>query len=324
MPIIMKKTVNGQPVKIRLTDGTLYSNLPIGFILPSFEDITPDGFLKMTDTLANRTVSRTTYKELFDWATARGLIGTGKPFGVGDGSTTFVIPDGKEIAFKGIGEYEGTVGNHVKTGGLANGEFIDDRLQTHQHQLNLVGSISYIGQSNVDGNYGNYKSGGATISNEVRANNITVGRKGDTTEVKSIGCHYYIKAKNIGVPADFITAMSEYTSYSTAEKFTGKYWIDGKPIYRKTVDCGTLPNATTKNVATGITNISNIISIKGIANTSDANTCVPIPYVSINSNDTSLNIACYYSNGNINLRTFIDMTVYTQSFVTIEYTKTTD
>ena len=56
MPLIMKKTINGQPVKIRLTDGTLYAGLPIGFILPSFESIALQGFLKMTDTLANCTV----------------------------------------------------------------------------------------------------------------------------------------------------------------------------------------------------------------------------------------------------------------------------
>ena len=30
--------------------------------------------------------------------------------------------------------------------------------------------------------------------------------------------------------------------YSTDEVKTNKVWIDGKPIYRKVVDCGALPN----------------------------------------------------------------------------------
>lgn len=223
MPLIMKKTVNGQPTKIRLTDGTLYADLPIGFIIPSFETEAPLGFLKLTDTLANRTVSRTTYKELFDWATERDLIGTGKPFGVGDGSTTFVIPDGKEIAFKGVGEYEGTVGAHVKSGGLANGEFLDDRLQNHTHTLaratNFVGGGQGTAVVNVTEGTENGESSG-----------IHTGyRSGATTEVKSLGCHYYIKAKNVGVPSDFISAVQEYFAVEevsgTTDEGNGTYTI---------------------------------------------------------------------------------------------------
>lgn len=41
------------------------------------------------------------------------------------------------------------------------------------------------------------------------------------------------------------------TEYSTTEKVVGK-WIDGKPLYRKVVDCGTLPNNSEKYASTGI------------------------------------------------------------------------
>ena len=34
-------------------------------------------------------------------------------------------------------------------------------------------------------------------------------------------------------------------SYSTSEKFTGEYWIDGRPIYQKVINFGALPNGTT-------------------------------------------------------------------------------
>ena len=230
----------------RIAGGTLYADLPIGFILPSFESIAPQGFLKMTDTLANRTVSRTTYKELFDWATERGLIGTGKPFGDGDGSTTFVIPDGKEIAFKGIGEYEGTVGNHVKSGGLAVGEFIDDRFQNVTGSFrvkNAVMGTTPTGAFTYARGSDNYTIDGSSQQTQETIFNFNTGevaRTGATTEVKSVGCHYYIKAKNVGVPADFVSAIDDVIgdklSYSTTETNTGKKWINGKDIYRKVVE----------------------------------------------------------------------------------------
>lgn len=53
--------------------------------------------------------------------------------------------------------------------------------------------------------------------------------------------------------------------YSTSETLTNKVWIDGKPIYRKTVNVGALPNATTKTVAHNILNISNVLDMYGYA-----------------------------------------------------------
>lgn len=305
MPLIMKKTIDGQPVKIRLSDGTLYAGLPIGFILPSFEDETPLGFLKMTDTLANRTVSRTTYKELFDWATARGLIGTGKPFGVGDGSTTFVIPDGKEIAFKGIGEYEGTVGAHVKTGGLAVGEFIDDRLQEHRH------NGSWVNQSGItistDGSGYNFQDGTGGYVDTASAN------KGATTEVKSLGCHYYIKAKNVGVPADFVSAIDdvigERLSYSTTEINTGKKWIDGKTIYRKCFTELTYGGTTGAWTNTGATlsNVDKLIKADGL----------------MEQEPSTMQICFRINNSNVQYLTSIGWGSSKKALI-LEYTKTTD
>ena len=300
----------------RIAGGTLFADAPIGFILPSFESITPQGFLKMTDTLANRTVSRTTYKELFDWATERDLIGTGKPFGVGDGSTTFVIPDGKEIAFKGIGEYEGTVGAHVKSGGLAIGEFIDDRVQTHTH-----GSVG------GSGNGGQYINGTTTSLGDILVTDVCNQRTGATTEVKSLGCHYYIKAKNIGVPADFVSAIDDVIgdklSYSTTEINTGKKWIDGKTIYSKVVNIGSLPNATYKTIQNVLSGVDNVISISGYAtNNSDI---LPLPYVGSDANNTdAIQILVSDSKTSITVRCVAYNFSAFSGYVIIEYTKTTD
>ena len=37
---------------------------------------------------------------------------------------------------------------------------------------------------------------------------------------------------------------SAFTDYSMTEQNTGRLWIDGKVIYRKVVNLGSLPNAT--------------------------------------------------------------------------------
>ena len=45
--------------------------------------------------------------------------------------------------------------------------------------------------------------------------------------------------------------------YDYEERCIGR-WIDGKPLYEKTVDFGSLPNATTKEVPHGIEDVDTI------------------------------------------------------------------
>ena len=103
--------------------------------------------------------------------------------------------------------------------------------------------------------------------------------------------------------------------YSTSEKVIGK-WIDGKPLYQKTVDCGALPNNTTKNVAHNISNISKIVNIFGIG---IGDNCLPLPY---NITVTG-GLQLYANNTNIVLATNIDLST-TNGYVTLQYTKSTD
>ena len=113
--------------------------------------------------------------------------------------------------------------------------------------------------------------------------------------------------------------MAESLSYSTTEQFTGAYWIDGKPIYRKTIVCGALPNNNTKSVAHNITNIDNIISLQGWGYGDNA--YIPLPYV--NTSAISACVMLYATNVNIVLRTGLDRS-NTNAYVTLLYTKTTD
>ena len=117
-------------------------------------------------------------------------------------------------------------------------------------------------------------------------------------------------------------AIDTLAVYSTSEVIVGK-WIDGKPIYRKVIDCGALPNTASISVNTGISNISEVIKYYGVA--SGATTSLVLPYVGGNSNVSDrINCYIYITNGSaaIVFNTFQDMSGYNAKMI-IEYTKTT-
>lgn len=110
-------------------------------------------------------------------------------------------------------------------------------------------------------------------------------------------------------------------NYSTDEQVVGT-WIDGKPLYQKTIDFGALPNATTKTVSSGLTNVT-IFDIKAVAYGSSSTSM--LPYVDGGSAATA-NMGIYYdrSNNNISVKTGSDRSSIANCYVTIQYTKTTD
>ena len=168
--------------------GTLYADAPIGAILAFGGATAPAGWMICN----GAAVSRTTYAALF------AAIGTA--FGAGDGSTTFNIPDLREATTKGAGETGQTVGAHVKSGGLAVGEFIDDRVEKHTHFKTRAIYAS-------SGVYEAISENGST--DPTNDNQYNTGRSGDTTEVKAVGVNYIIKAQQVALPADFATELDK-------------------------------------------------------------------------------------------------------------------
>lgn len=115
----------------------------------------------------------------------------------------------------------------------------------------------------------------------------------------------------------------ENSSYSTLEVKTNATWIDGKPIYKKTVNIGALPNATTKSVAHGITSIGTFIDAKGSALRSSDSIWFQIPNVPNPTAGIDTGIGLTVSSSNIEISTGRDRTNMT-GYVTLWYTKTTD
>lgn len=106
--------------------------------------------------------------------------------------------------------------------------------------------------------------------------------------------------------------------YSTTEQDTGCKWIDGKKIYKKTINIGSLPNATNKNVAHGISSLGIILDMRGIARYTSG-ISLPLPFVAISQASISLNA----TSTDIVITTADDRTA-ASGYVTLLYTKTTD
>ena len=106
--------------------------------------------------------------------------------------------------------------------------------------------------------------------------------------------------------------------YSTEEREIG-VWIDGKPIYQKTVNVGALPNTSASYVAHGILNIDTIVSNMGCAKNGDG-TNLPLPNISTN---LTYAIQVSVTSTDIVIQTGVDRSAFS-GYVTLQYTKTTD
>ena len=223
------------------------------------------------------------------------------------------------------------------------------------HLLSLTNNTPYI----VDGDdtkfkvpdlRGEFIRGTGTNSHENQGSGADVGEHQDATEIYSMisetatilrnnvdstrsvsgswkgsangssGSQPYFTSRPTNTSVLFCIAYKDIYSnpmndYSTTEKVVGT-WIDGRPVYQKTVDCGTLPNNTTKTVVHGISNLDFIVELCGSAKRPSDNTYIKLP--------DSPGQDLYVQGANINIGTNSNKSGYTSTYVTIQYTKTTD
>lgn len=229
--------VNSDGSLTRVAGGTLYADAPIGSIQAYGGTTAPSGWLLCQ----GQAVSRTTYAELF------AVIGTA--FGKGNESTTFNVPDLREAVPKGTG-LNNKGDYHYDNDGIALGEFVDDRIKSHAHNVYVRDTGHYHGTDSgsslpspnnlgITKNAGgvgwgaNPVAGTASNTQAVSANiqvsstvnfgnidNATTAKGYATNEVKAVGVNYIIKAKQISIPSDFMDAVDDLIKDTTVDAVT--------------------------------------------------------------------------------------------------------
>ena len=237
----------------------------------------------------------------------------------GDGITTFAVPDLRGEFLRGTGTAARDTGSGADAGihQEPTHHLLINKDSNNQIYFYSGANIGVLGARNYDSEY-IINSTGVTLHNKStnwKSNEITYY----TSRPTNTSVLYCIKYE----PTYYMT-VGEYTvqgfeDYSEEEKIIGR-WIDGRPLYQKTVDCGLLPNNTQKQVACEIENLKQIVSLSGIANHINRKEYKPLPCV---HNDTIYNILTDYRENYIFIRTTYNFSNY-NGYVTIRYTKTTD
>ncbi len=147
-----------------------------------------------------------------------------------------------------------------------------------------------------------------------QANWLNINNEPITTARLANGAVTGIKIADRTITASKIS--SAFADYSTTEQNTGRLWIDGKTIYRKQVNLGSLTNTTPKSVAHGISNLSTVVSLTGFATNGTA--FLPLPLARYNN--FASQIGLYMDTTNVVVEPGNDRTAFT-GYVIIEYTK---
>ena len=287
--------------------GSLFADMPIGFVVAGYTEQTPAGFLYCDNTA----YSATDYPEL--WAVLPSVFKDTT-------NNTFTI-DLRETTLKGVGLTSKST-YHYDSDGVALGEFVDDRLQN-------IGIATYEGGGSwVDGWMirGNAGSGGAGLMYKSLSQISNATKLGNTTEVKASGVRWYIKAKQVGMPADFASAVGDVVvdknTYSTSETIVGK-WIDGKPIYRK---CITISTALTLTPTASAGSWANLLN-KSTYGLTDIQSVIDSKLYRIDHKGVISGLSI--SGGSSNYLQYIlcsstSWSISANSTLVLEYTKTTD
>jgi len=127
--------VNYGQLTTTLTDYVAGASL-IGTVVDSFFDLDSEYYADMSSA---RTLSRPAYPTLYSYAVVNSLVGSGKPFGSGDGSTTFTTPVIKGQVIVAYDSSDSSFNSIGKTGGEKNHTLTTNEMPRHGHGVNDPG-----------------------------------------------------------------------------------------------------------------------------------------------------------------------------------------
>lgn len=152
-------------------------------------------------------------------------------------------------------------------------------------------------------------------------NKVTAG---DMNEIKSVYNTEIGDVSSLNTSASSVVgAINELKNgetYSTSEIVVGT-WLN-KPLYRKVIEFGSLPNSTAKEVNHNISNIDKIVHQEAIAMESGGTT-YSIPHVSAPNMSSGMTMSLRSTHTWVQIYCSANMSSYTGYFI-LEYTKTTD
>lgn len=305
------KEINGEKKIIPLTTDT-GTGAPVGTLISQYKKVPMSGYLYCDGS----TFDQNDYPALYMY------LGTN------------VLPDYRECVM--VGAEQNTTDTITTHDVYGEGEFKDDQYQKHTHYIADSAVKNRVGYSQASGSNagiattqvsGNLNDNRAWIADDDKYDNES--RPGETTHGKQKAVYVYIKATSglaENQQENVLNDVKEYVdssnSYSTNEVKTGGKWIDGKPIYRKVVDFGALPNASEKTVTFDAISDDTFVSITAIAKSSNG-TVINIPYTDVNN--IKANITYYIKDNSIVVNTgSINRSEMYKCYFILEYTKTTD
>ena len=253
------KTVNGtkQIQSLAGTEIPHFPSLPVGAVIGMYTTTVPTGYLPCNGAEYDTDQFPLLYA----------VLGTNK------------LPDLRECVLVGAGTNDtDTIETHDI---YTINQFKDDQIQNITGRIGGSSNGSFV--SYLDGAfyYNGHRgggSGGDASSFDAGFDASRVARAGTTTHGKQKGIFYVIKAtSNINDAesnAEITSVLGNYASksglsYSTSEIDTGSTWIDGKNIYKTTIDCdfpATVTEGTISSETTALSlNIESLVKTEALA-----------------------------------------------------------
>lgn len=272
------------------------------------------------------------------------LNGTGYGGSGGSGGHTIVDPTGTDMPQEDKLQFTGNVSVsddsangqtvvNVEGGGNVYGAFVDtDRVITsgtyntsftYTATEDCFVTVEWVSPQNdsayfyIDGeraftNYASSSIDAGTITLPLKKGQVLTG----TTAYNSTK-HYKVYGVVQGTNGIYAPVI-----YSDTERVIG-VWRDGKPLYQKTIDIAPLPNRTSKEIQLDA-DIERVISMRGYG--IDANDKWNVFLNDVVPTNVTGSIRVFFNTATkkLYINTGENLTSYTEAYVTIQYTKTTD